>query len=72
MALWYYHVYSSLNDFAIYEFLCDPVAKKKKKPFSKAVYLCIDKGHLRKDATKFIVYSNKVRTSGTLQAYKQP
>lgn len=57
-----------LNYFAICELLCDPVAKV----FSKAVYLCIDKGiDLRKHATKFVVYS-KVRTLGTLQAYKQP
>lgn len=78
MTLWYYHhIYSSLNDFAVYEFVCDPLAKKKsnhKKThvFSKAVYLCIDKGWLRKHATKFVVHSNEVRPLGTLQVYKQP
>lgn len=45
---------------------------KKNHVFSKAVYLCIDKGWLRKHATKFVVHSNEVRPLGTLQVYKQP
>lgn len=77
MALWYYHhIYSSLNDFAVYELFVIHLQKKsnhkKNHVFSKAVYLCIDKGWLRKHATKFVVHSNEVRPLGTLQVYKQP